>query len=367
MNTVMLAPKINANDESMLISEWLVDENEYIKSGQEIVRIETSKVDITLTSDYSGYICRHGIKGDYVNVNEKLASFSDTPNKDSNKQDCDSTLKPTDSYQLSKAAREFIIENKLNISEYNIKGLITLKDLQELIADKNKNNSINSLFPAHTEEDISSAKKQEINVLERSYHQALTSSVTVQFESAKLRENLKKIPWLNNQILPYILYVLARVCVNYPKLTAYYLENKIFYYNRVNLGLAIDLNKGLKVAVIHNANVHSLYDMHINIIDHISNYYDNKLNLDAVHSSTMTVTDLSSNNILVFQPLLNDKQSAILGIGGDSEMNGYPMTLTLVFDHRVLTGREAAEFIVKLKNEILHQHFLISEAVTQEE
>jgi pyruvate/2-oxoglutarate dehydrogenase complex dihydrolipoamide acyltransferase (E2) component len=355
----MLVPKLNANDESILISEWLVNDNEFIESGQEIVKIETSKVNINLQSEFSGYITRHAQAGDFIFVDNKLASFYPAPV--SHIDQPATVVENNKTFQLSKAAEKFIAERNIDLDHFNLSGLVTLKQLEELIAAKNPDNEKSKVFPLLTSENISLTKKLEIKTLEHGYHQAISSSVTVQFNSEEIRNNLKKLPWLNSQILPYILCIFARLLTSYPKLTAFYHANKINYYNQVNLGLAMDLTRELKITVIKNAEQLSLFDMQMNIIDLISKYYENKLLPNDVSGSTVTVTDLSANGILYFQPLLNDKQSVILGVGGDTELSGYPMTLTMVFDHRVLTGREVATFINNFKKEILKCHLNIVE------
>jgi pyruvate/2-oxoglutarate dehydrogenase complex dihydrolipoamide acyltransferase (E2) component len=70
-------------------------------------------------------------------------------------------------------------------------------------------------------------------------------------------------------------------------------------------------------------------------------------------NSTITVTDLSNQDILYFHPLINGYQSAIIGIGGDSSRPEYPMAINMTFDHRVSTGREVATFLNELKKRIL--------------
>ena len=69
--------------------------------------------------------------------------------------------------------------------------------------------------------------------------------------------------------------------------------------------------------------------------------------------SSLTITDLSGFDILYFHPLINGKQSAIIGIGGDSTQPDYPMSINMTFDHRVSDGREVATFLNQLRARLI--------------
>ena len=84
-------------------------------------------------------------------------------------------------------------------------------------------------------------------------------------------------------------------------------------------------------------------------------YTNGEITLDAASGGTFTVTDLSGEGVLSFQPLINQRQSAILGVGaeflapGNSE--GF-YQLILAFDHRLSEGRAAAHFLRDLRDRL---------------
>jgi len=95
----------------------------------------------------------------------------------------------------------------------------------------------------------------------------------------------------------------------------------------------------------------------------IEKYLDKKLDVTDATGSTFTITDLSSSGIDFFAPLINAKQSAILGVSKvDRKLNRF--YLTLVFDHRVTEGKVASKFLVDLKNRI--ESYSLSEEVEKE-
>jgi len=200
---------------------------------------------------------------------------------------------------------------------------------------------------------VTKAKALEIQYLAAGQAGNLNSSLTVQFDSQRIRDALLAYPALGGQVLSLMLYELSRLLVKYPALTAFYEHGNIYYYDAVHLALAMDLGKGLKAPVIKHINELEPIQIYERVQDLASRYMSNGLAPEELAGGTFTVSDLSSENILHFQPLINQRQSAILGVGGDRHLEGFPMTLTLVFDHRILAGRAAGMFLNELKSRLL--------------
>jgi 2-oxoglutarate dehydrogenase E2 component (dihydrolipoamide succinyltransferase) len=210
--------------------------------------------------------------------------------------------------------------------------------------------------PSHTlrSENIPLPKRMEIQALTAGQAGNINSSATVTFSSASLRQLLREKGQLSGEVLPLILYELAKLLRERPEFTAFYSDNRVWFHDEVNLGVAIDLGKGLKVVTLKEADRLMPVDFAERLLDCSLRYMGNQLEAHDVTGSTFTVTDLSSENVLYFQPLVNMDQAAILGIGGDSDQEGHPMSLTLAFDHRVLTGRQASQFLNELKQRLLN-------------
>ena len=86
-----------------------------------------------------------------------------------------------------------------------------------------------------------------------------------------------------------------------------------------------------------------------NIILLIDKYIDNKLDNDSLTGATITITDLTEENIQFFRPLLNDKNCVMIGISGEKNAEQY---LNIAFDHRVTDGQFISRFINKIINEM---------------
>ena len=93
----------------------------------------------------------------------------------------------------------------------------------------------------------------------------------------------------------------------------------------------------------------SISEIEQDIINLSGKYLDNSLHYDDITDITFTITDLSSENVAFFQPLINFMNSAILGISSiDEKLDRCIYTVT--FDHRVTEGKLVAGFLKDLKD-----------------
>ena len=141
--------------------------------------------------------------------------------------------------------------------------------------------------------------------------------------------------------------------------------NEIVYRDEINLGLAVAADNGLLVPVVKNADQKGLSALTAECKRLGKAARDNKLKPDEMAGGTFTVSNLGMYAIDAFTPVINQPESAILGVGRINEkpvgVNGAielrpMMVLSLSFDHRVIDGAPAAAFLTDLK-EALEEPF----------
>ena len=411
MQSELLVPRLNTNDDEVDVVHWYVTDREYVEKGKEIVDLESSKAVVSIESEAAGYILCHAQKGDtvavgvplatlYAEIGELEAALRGGSEAQTVSAEDDRAIQPVSIVpelselpatalavasqqplerpqpsvvtfnftRFSKAAQAYLSHNQLDPKRFEGMGLVSVEVIEttlglrqpvthHLPAQSQVQNGHKSAPPAAPlglrSEKVGKSKQLEISLLTAGQSGGINSSLTVQFKSASIRQTLDEMGSLNGQMLPLILFELARLLEEHPTFTAYYEAGQIYYYDTINLGLAIDLGKGLKVPVIRGANQLSPAELLEAITNFATRYLDNKLTVDDLTGGTITISDLSTEKILHFQPLVNQNQAVILGIGGDSSIDGYPMTLTLVFDHRLLAGREVALFLNTLRDRLL--------------
>ena len=143
-----------------------------------------------------------------------------------------------------------------------------------------------------------------------------------------------------------------------PAVNAEISEDEIIYKNYYDIGVAVGTPKGLVVPVLRDADKKTLAEIEQSINDFGARARDGKLLLEELSGGTFTISNGGVYGSLMSSPILNPPQSGILGIHKIQErpiaINGAVeirpmMYLALSYDHRIVDGREAVTFLVKIK------------------
>ena len=134
--------------------------------------------------------------------------------------------------------------------------------------------------------------------------------------------------------------------------------DNLIYKNYYNVGVAVGTPQGLVVPVLRDADRMSFADIEGSIVDYGRRARDGKLTIDEMQGGTFTISNGGVYGSLLSMPILNPPQSAILGMHKiqdramvvDGEVVARPMMyLALSYDHRIIDGREAVTFLVRVK------------------
>ena len=175
---------------------------------------------------------------------------------------------------------------------------------------------------------------------------------------ASLKAGAEKMGLGNITYNDMILFAVSRVLKNYKMFNAHYIsEDTMRFFNTVNLGIAVDTERGLMVPTVFGAEKLSLNELSRKAKSVITDAQSGKINPDLLKGATFTVSNLGSFGIESFTPIVNPPQTAILGVCGISkrikEVNGEDVTysamgLSLTVDHRAIDGADAARFLKDL-------------------
>ncbi|HXL12464.1 MAG TPA: 2-oxoglutarate dehydrogenase complex dihydrolipoyllysine-residue succinyltransferase [Bradyrhizobium sp.] len=135
----------------------------------------------------------------------------------------------------------------------------------------------------------------------------------------------------------------------------------IIYKNYYHIGVAVGTDKGLVVPVVRDCDQKSIAEVEKSIGDFGRRARDGQLKIDEMQGGTFTITNGGIYGSLMSTPILNAPQSAILGmhkiqdrpvaVGGKIEIRPM-MYLALSYDHRVIDGKEAVTFLVRVKESL---------------
>jgi 2-oxoglutarate dehydrogenase E2 component (dihydrolipoamide succinyltransferase) len=137
--------------------------------------------------------------------------------------------------------------------------------------------------------------------------------------------------------------------------------NEIVYHDSCNIGVAVSTDRGLMVPVLRNAEQLSFAEIEKGIAELAKKARDGKLAVDDLQGGTFTITNGGVFGSLLSTPILNPPQSAILGmhaiqkrpVAKDDEVVIRPMMyLALSYDHRLIDGGDAVQFLVQVKEAV---------------
>jgi len=198
----------------------------------------------------------------------------------------------------------------------------------------------------------------------------LTATVEVDMTAisqirAKVKDDFKKREGATLSYLPFIATAAVEALKSYPKLNATIdtEERTITYPDAEHLGIAVQTERGLLVPVIRDAGDLNISGLAKRIADLAARTRQNKVTPDELIGGTFTITNYGSAGTLMDTPIINQPQVAILGTGAlvkrpvvisDARLGEViairdMMYLSLSYDHRLIDGAEAAQFLSTLK------------------
>jgi pyruvate/2-oxoglutarate dehydrogenase complex dihydrolipoamide acyltransferase (E2) component len=353
----IIAPKSNA-DNAVLVRKLYFFNKEKVNKYDELLELETSKTAIIIDAPGEGYVEYLVNPGDSVDIGMVVIRIHDSVKGIADSLEVSELSYGNfndDNKIFSKKAAAYLNTHKIKHTNLK-KHFITLKDVSDGALNSINESGINDT----SDVTLSLSKINEINALTAVQSSGIVSTVFVNVSAHKFSHDYKTNIFKESQAyLPIIVFEVSRLLRKFSLLNSFYSENVIKVYKQVNIGVAFDIDDGLKVYTINNTNKMSLEEVERDICSGIDSYLEKKLTPEQISNSTFTITDLSSYGVDSVIPLINCKQSAILGISSiDRKLNRF--CLSLSFDHRVTEGKIASQFLIELKDRIDAHSSLLS-------
>ena len=147
----------------------------------------------------------------------------------------------------------------------------------------------------------------------------------------------------------------------FPVVNASVEDNDIVYHNYYDIGIAVSSDRGLMVPVIRDVDQMSFADFEGALTDMAKKAQDGTISMDDLTGGTFTITNGGIFGSMMSTPILNQPQSAILGMHSiqqrpmvvDGDIVARPMMyLAVTYDHRIIDGKEAVQFLVSIKDQL---------------
>lgn len=186
--------------------------------------------------------------------------------------------------------------------------------------------------------------------------QRLRKKFKTEYAEGKIKQNIT--------INDLVCYVVIRALEKFPQANTHFLGDKIKWFNKVHLGLAVDTDRGLMVPAVKNASDLSLAGLSAQMQQLASQARGGNINPDLLNpeAATFTISNLGNYGVEMFTPVINLPQVAILGVCAiiprpkeiEEGVYGFvPMIgLSLTYNHQALDGGEATRFLAEIRNQI---------------
>ncbi|MCE3251231.1 MAG: dihydrolipoamide succinyltransferase [Cellvibrio sp.] len=393
MSIEIKAPTFPESVADGTVATWHKKPGEAVKRDELIVDIETDKVVLEVVAPADGSIAEilKG-EGDTVLSNEVIARFvegaaTSTASAPATAASVSATPAAATADKLvNPAARKMAEENNVNtaaVSGSGKDGRVTKED----VANHLKAAPVASA-PAAASAPVAASPAAAIEALgdrvekrvpmtrlrkriaERLLEASSTTAMLTTFNEvnmapvmalrAKYKDQFEKAH--NGSRLGFMSFFVkaaAEALRRFPVVNASIDNNDVVYHGYQDIGVAVSTEKGLVVPVLRNAENMSLATIENTIRDFGLRARDGKLGIEEMSGGTFTITNGGVFGSLLSTPILNLPQSAILGMHKIQErpmaVNGkveiLPMMyLALSYDHRLLDGKEAVQFLVTIKD-----------------
>ncbi|ALO46148.1 2-oxoglutarate dehydrogenase complex dihydrolipoyllysine-residue succinyltransferase [Pseudohongiella spirulinae] len=398
MSIEIKAPQLPESVPDGTIASWHKKAGDAVKRDELLVDIETDKVVIEVVSPADG-VLEKIIKdaGDTIVSNEVIATVkegsaeaaqkSDTASKSEKSEE--SATPESDSSDdgdtpvLSPAAKKLAEEHGLNpgqISGSGKDGRVTKEDVLKAIEGADKKTASPAPQAQRSEVPVgdgSSGRVEErvpmsrlrAKVAERLLQASQSTAMLTTFNEVNMKPVMELRSRYKDQFekahegvrlgfMSFFVRASVEALKRFPAVNASIDGNDIVYHGYQDIGVAVSSPRGLVVPVLRNADHMSLAQVEGKIKEYGNKAQDGKLSIDEMTGGTFTISNGGVFGSLLSTPILNPPQTAILGMHKIQErpmaVNGkveiLPMMyLALSYDHRMIDGKEAVQFLVTIK------------------
>ena len=392
MSIEIKVPVLGESVVEATVAKWMKNVGEKVNADEPIVELETDKVSLEVPSPKAGVLTDIvAQEGDTVEVDAILALLQEgavaaAESKQPIENKNEEKIQPQ-AANLSPAVRRLVEENNLDASSIPASGKdgrLTKGDvlsfLEKEVSNVPSSSSAGSI--SHISETLENKKdnlreeRVPMSRLRRVIAQRLkeaqnTAAMLTTFNEVdmtavmELRSQYKESFEKNHDARLGFMGFFVKACIaglrEFPAVNAEINGNDIIYKDYYNIGVAVGTPQGLVVPVIKDAHDLSIAEIETSVAGYGLKARDGGLAPSDMSGGTFTISNGGVYGSLMSTPILNTPQSAILGMHkiqkrpiavGDEIVIRPMMYLALSYDHRIIDGREAVSFLVRVKESI---------------
>lgn len=385
-------PSVGESITSATLGSWHKAEGEYVRAGDVLLTIETDKISTELESDRDGFLHHLAAVGDELAIGAPVASIVEgeapagaaaapAPAQEAPKAEAPAAA-PAESSEVkaTPVARKIAEGEGIDLSSLSGSGAggkITKADVLVAASDHSAATQKASVPTGAIDAVASGAKKTTRKKMSPLRRKIATHLVNAQHEAAILTTfnevDMTAIMDLRKRVqddfvarhgvklgfMSFFIKAVVDALQAVPAVNAQIEGDEIIENHFYDIGVAVGTDKGLMVPVIRDCEQKSFAGIEKDIVEYANKARDGKISLADLQGGVFTITNGGIYGSLLSTPILNPPQSGILGMHSIQQrpvaLNGQVvirpmMYLALSYDHRLVDGKEAVTFLVRVKD-----------------
>ena len=340
----VVVPVLGESVVEATVSKWIKKQGDYVEVDDPIIELETDKVTLEVPASVSGILENTMVsEGDTVEVGAVLGTIVAGEKPIKNKEVSKDLKSKNDNKEKTEVSNiedrpvNNVVETSRGETNVNLEERIPMSRLRQAIARRLKEaQNTAAMLTTYNEVDMSALMEMRKNY----------------------QESFEKKNGVRLGYMSFFVKASIDALNQFPAVNAEIDGNDIIYKNYYNIGVAVGTSQGLVVPVLKNADKMSFGETELNIAEFGKKAKDGSLAISDMAGGTFTISNGGVYGSLMSSPILNPPQSGILGmhkiqkrpVAIDDKIEIRPMMyLALSYDHRIIDGREAVSFLVRIK------------------
>ncbi|MBC8212059.1 MAG: 2-oxoglutarate dehydrogenase complex dihydrolipoyllysine-residue succinyltransferase [Gammaproteobacteria bacterium] len=362
------------------LGAWHKKVGDAVKESEHIVDLETDKVVLEIVATSAGVLTSIDIEeGATVTNNQILGKIDTAAAVAEPKQEAAETA--VSESRAGPAARKMLKQNELTKDEVDgtgPKGAVTKQDVERHLSASASVSPAQSAPATPSSEPVASGQRNDRRVpmsrmrsriAERLKEAQNSAAMLTTFNEVDLKpmmdlrtrykDTFEKTHGVKLGMMSFFTKAAVEALKRFPAVNASIDGKDIVYHDYFDVGIAVSSERGLVVPILRDVDDMSYADIELAIRGMSEKARDGKLGIDDLTGGTFSITNGGVFGSMLSTPILNPPQSAILGMHNiqqravvvDGEIVIRPMMyLALTYDHRIIDGREAVQFLVTIKS-----------------
>lgn len=411
MATDILVPHLGDSVLEATIIKWVKQEGDFVNTGDTILELETEKANFEVAAETSGVLKSIGrTENEDVEVGDVLGSIDSSakPKESSPKTEDQSPQVKTEEIKNDTPASNNEIKatpvaqniakqeniDLANVAPTGVGNKITKDDVnkhlqsspEKTAKSENVTGTVtNDLFPSLSQLNSDRERRVKMSRRRRTIARRLkeaqnSAAILTTFNEIDMssvmslrkrrKDEFKEKYGVGLGFSSFFVKACVGALKLFPELNAEIQDEEIVYKNYYDIGVAIGADEGLVVPVIREADRKSFAEIEQDVKDYAVKANDGSLTLDELMGGTFSITNGGVFGSLMSTPIINPPQVGILGLHKidqkpvviDGEIVIRPMMyVALSYDHRIVDGKEAVQYLVKIKELIEDPEALLIE------